>query len=321
VRRLLRFLGRALLTGGVLLGARLAPQLPEHEDDARGDARGEQIVMGLFTLASLLSVAFVVAFARDAGTPWLGGTLGPAFALLALALGVASSRLVDQPEATEERPALDRQGDVDALVDELRAPIARQTRRRLLLSSLGAAGAFGVALLAPLVSLGPSLRSPPIADPWRRGLRLVDEQGRSILARDVVEGSVLTAFPRGASSEQLGAPVVLVRVAEAHLALPAERRGWAPGGLLAYSKVCTHAACAVSLYQTPLSAPTSPGPALVCPCHYSTFDVLQGARPVFGPAVRALPQLPLTIDRRGRIVAGGSLSGPIGPSWSGVRDA
>ena len=130
----------------------------------------------------------------------------------------------------------------------------------------------------------------------------------------------MTAFPEGASIDAMGAPVVLVRVPESDLDLPSDRAGWAPGGLLAYSKICTHAACAVALYQTPLSAATAPGPALVCPCHYSTFDVLRAAKPVFGPAVRALPQLPLTVDRRGRIIAGGPLSGPIGPSWSGVRE-
>jgi ubiquinol-cytochrome c reductase iron-sulfur subunit len=319
VRRLLRWLGRLLVTGGVLTGARLARHLPEPEHEARRDVRGEHLVMGLFALASLLAIAFVVAFERGAGTPWLGATLGPAFAIAALALGVASSRLVDQPEATEERPELDRPEQADALIADLQAPIARQTRRRLLLSGLGAVGAFGVALLTPLVSLGPSLRTPPIADPWRKGRRLVDERGRPLLAREIVEGSVVTAFPQGTRIDEMGAPVVVVRVAEAELALPQGRDGWAPGGLLAYSKICTHAACAVALYQTPLSAPTAPGPALVCPCHYSTFDVLRGAEPIFGPAVRALPQLPLTIDRRGRIVAGGPLSGPIGPSWSGVR--
>ena len=268
----------------------------------------------------MLACAFVVAFCLGAGTPWLGGTLAAGFALLALALGISGSRLVDQPEATELRPELDQPEQVDALVGELRAPIASQTRRRLLLSGLGAAGAFGVALLVPLVSLGPSLRHPPISDPWRRGRRLVDENGRPLLAGSIIEGSAVTAFPEGASIDAMGAPVMLVRVPEADLDLPPGRAGWAPGGLLAYSKICTHAACAVALYQTPLSAPTAPGPALVCPCHYSTFDVLRAAKPVFGPAVRALPQLPLTVDRGGRIIAAGPLSGPIGPSWSGVRE-
>ncbi len=103
------------------------------------------------------------------------------------------------------------------------------------------------------------------------------------------------------------------------LRLPPERRDWAPGGIMAFSKICTHAGCAVSLFRYPVSAATSPGPALVCPCHYSTFDVVKGGNVVFGPAVRALPQLPLSADAAGRPMAAGDFSGPIGPSWLGIR--
>jgi quinol---cytochrome c reductase iron-sulfur subunit len=112
---------------------------------------------------------------------------------------------------------------------------------------------------------------------------------------------------------------VVLRLVESELQLPAGRDGWAPGGIVAYSKVCTHAGCAVSLFQSPLNPPTSPEPALVCPCHYSTFDVRRGALPIFGPAVRSLPQLPLGVDGGGRLVARGRLSGPVGPSYLEVR--
>ncbi len=111
---------------------------------------------------------------------------------------------------------------------------------------------------------------------------------------------------------------MVVRVDPATLRLPAERAGWAPQGILAYSKICTHAACAISLFRDPLSPSTeSKGPALVCPCHYSTFDVLDGGSVEFGPAGRPLPQLPLTIDSAGVLRAAGPMSGPVGPSWWG----
>ncbi len=114
--------------------------------------------------------------------------------------------------------------------------------------------------------------------------------------------------------------MVLVRVDPATLRLPSGRAGWAPQGILAYSKICTHAACAISLYRSPLSPSTQArGPALVCPCHYSTFDVLDGGSVEFGPAGRPLPQLPLTIDTRGELRANGPLSGSVGPSWWGDR--
>jgi ubiquinol-cytochrome c reductase iron-sulfur subunit len=146
----------------------------------------------------------------------------------------------------------------------------------------------------------------------------VDERGNGILAAAVAEGSFLTAFPRGANEEDLGSPVVVVRVDPRTLRLPAQRAGWAPAGILAYSKICTHAACAISLYRSPLSPTTQArGPALVCPCHYSTFDVLSGASVEFGPAGRPLPQLPLAIDAAGALRAAGPLSGPVGPAWWG----
>jgi ubiquinol-cytochrome c reductase iron-sulfur subunit len=40
---------------------------------------------------------------------------------------------------------------------------------------------------------------------------------------------------------------------------------------------------------------------------------------IFGPAGRPLPQLPLFVDSRGGLRAAGNFSGPVGPSWWGVR--
>ena len=195
------------------------------------------------------------------------------------------------------------------------------TRKRLLvLAAGGAAGAMGLALVTPVLSLGPALDTAPFYDtPWRRGRRLVDEQGRPLRADEVVEDTYYTAFPEGASREVLGAPVVVVRVAEDALDLPSGRSGWAPSGIVAYSKVCTHAGCAVALYRTPSFDAAEPAPALVCPCHYSTFDPATGGTVRFGPAGRALPQLPLVVDAQGFLRAGGNFSGPVGPSWWGVR--
>jgi ubiquinol-cytochrome c reductase iron-sulfur subunit len=148
----------------------------------------------------------------------------------------------------------------------------------------------------------------------------VDENALPIRALDLEAGSFLTAFAEGGNKRQLADSVVVVRVEPTKLDLPPERRGWAPRGILAYSKVCTHAGCAVNLFRKPLYPPRAPGPALVCPCHYSTFDVRRGAHVIFGPAGRPLPQLPLAIDAERHLVAAGGLSGPPGPAWSGVRE-
>jgi ubiquinol-cytochrome c reductase iron-sulfur subunit len=181
--------------------------------------------------------------------------------------------------------------------------------------------ALGAAAATPLASLGPGVGDTLFASPWRPGTRLVDENGLPVRADDLERGSFLTAFPEGADPRQLASAVVVVHVNPAGLQLPSDRADWAPEGFLAYSKICTHAGCAVNLFRSPQYPPKEPGPALVCPCHYSTFDVLKGGERIFGPAGRPLPQLPLRIDRARNLVAGGPFSGEVGPAWSGVRQS
>jgi ubiquinol-cytochrome c reductase iron-sulfur subunit len=112
---------------------------------------------------------------------------------------------------------------------------------------------------------------------------------------------------------------VVVRLPPGQLKLPPERARWAPMGIVAFSKVCTHAGCAIALYRKPTFAPTQPRPALVCPCHYSTFDPARGGEVIFGPAGRPLPQLPLEVGPDGILRAGGNFSGQVGPSYGTVR--
>jgi ubiquinol-cytochrome c reductase iron-sulfur subunit len=147
----------------------------------------------------------------------------------------------------------------------------------------------------------------------------VDEEDKPILADDIEAGAFYTAYPEGAKKDQIGAPLVVVRLDPAALHLPAGREDWAPDGVLAFSKICTHAGCAIALYRKPLFPSAEDRPALVCPCHYSTFDPARGAEVIYGPAGRPLPQLPLMVDASGALVAGGNYSGAVGPSWSGVR--
>jgi ubiquinol-cytochrome c reductase iron-sulfur subunit len=117
----------------------------------------------------------------------------------------------------------------------------------------------------------------------------------------------LTVFPENDLGSADG-QVVLVRVDPQLLRLPASRQGWAPDGLIAFSKVCTHAGCPVGLYQ-------ADSHRLLCPCHQSSFDVLDAAKPLSGPAAWPLPQLPLTVDEAGVLRAAGGLSEPVGPGW------
>ena len=281
----------------------------------------ELVVIALLLLAACSAVLFVVLYGIDASTPALGGALAGALGLIAAALIVTGKRLVVEEELPEEypEPHPSEQEDVNRIVRESGSRI---TRKKLLGAAAGTAGgALGAALIAPAVSLGPLFDPKPLYDtPWRRGRRLVDPNGAPMLADDIRTETFYTAYPEGAARDLLGAPLVLVRVDAAALRLPAGREDWAPEGIVAYSKICTHAGCAVSLYRTPRFPPVQPKPALVCPCHYSTFDPTTGAEVLFGPAGRPLPQLPLMLNADRELVAGGPYSGAVGPSWSGVRD-
>jgi ubiquinol-cytochrome c reductase iron-sulfur subunit len=197
----------------------------------------------------------------------------------------------------------------------------RLTRRRLFTLGLATAGgALAAALLAPLASLGPGIDlNSFVRTPWRRGRRLVDENGVPYRSADIEQDTFYTAFPEGADREQLASPLVVVRLPPRDLDLPRENAGSAADGIVAFSKICTHAGCAISLYRTPLFPEAEPKPALVCPCHYSTFDPATGGTVIFGPAGRKLPMLPLRIDARGYLRAAGNFDGPVGPSWWGVR--
>jgi ubiquinol-cytochrome c reductase iron-sulfur subunit len=288
----------------------------------RSSRRAELAVAALLGLAAVCAAGFVAVYALDSighQTQLLGLTLGAAFAFVAAAF-IAGRRLVAGEDAEDEYggPAPEAADEIGTLVEESATGIER---RRLLAGAGAAAGAaIGAALLAPVLSLGPVFDLASMArTPWRRGRRLVDETGAPVAASAVRADEFLTAYPEGANPEEIGSPIILIRLDPATLRLPASRRSWAPQGILAYSKICTHAGCAIALYRAPLFQPVEQPPGLVCPCHYSTFDPATGGTVVFGPAGRALPQLPLRIDRAGNLRAGGTFSGPVGPSWWGVR--
>src|SRR5437763_14566270 len=279
----------------------------------------------LFLAAAVCGVSFPVVYAVNAiphQTQFLGLSLGLCLAFIALACMVMSRSLVPVEEIEEDYPPAARPEEQEKggqIVDESGDRI---TRRRLFVVGLGAAGtALGVALLTPLASLGPVFDvSSFFRTPWRRGVRLVGEDGSAFRAADIEERTFYTAFPEHADREQMGAPLVIVRLPVGALRLPPERKGSAPDGILAYSKICTHAGCAIALYRKPTFAPTEPRPALVCPCHYSTFNPATGATVIFGPAGRPLPQLPLMVDESGYLRAAGNYSQRVGPSWAKVLD-
>jgi ubiquinol-cytochrome c reductase iron-sulfur subunit len=194
------------------------------------------------------------------------------------------------------------------------------SRRGLLLGAGGIAGAaMTTAAVTTLASLGPRLTQAHHV-PWVRGVLFVDEEGKPYHADDIEIGSFYTALPAGHYWEQLGAPLLVVKLPPNFISLPESRKHWAPRGIMAFSKICPHAACAISLYRYPTFEPTTLAqPAFTCPCHYSTFAPGEGGKLLFGPAGRPLPQLPVMIDSAGFLHAGGGFDEDVGPSWLDVR--
>ena len=312
----------ALLAGRGRRRPRVEPAAEPIVPAGPPDPRAETLVLLLFLAAALCAMGFIAVYALGRvphRTQLLGLSIGLSFAFLAAACIVIARRLVVTEENEEEYPIehVEEQEKVQQIVAESGS---RFTRKRLVtVAAAATGGTVAAALVVPAVSLGPILDPSAFYEtPWGRGRRLVDENGSPFRADEIEEKTFYTAFPQGADREDLGAPLVVVRVDPAELDLPADRSGWAPDGILAYSKICTHAGCAIALYRAPLFAPAEPKPALICPSHYSTFDPATGGSVTFGPAGRPLPQLPLAIDRSGHLRAAGNFSGAVGPAWWGV---
>jgi ubiquinol-cytochrome c reductase iron-sulfur subunit len=300
---------------------RMVPALPPNP-------AAELLVLALFGLSSLSALGFILiyAFADSVPdpTPLMGATIGLAFLFLAAALVVVGLRLVPTEEVAEEYPPHEHPGEQQVIAEVMDESGTRFTRARLFkLGLLGAGGTLGLALLTPAVSFGPLFRVGDfLRTPWRRGRRLVDENGRPYKASDIEKNDFYLAFPEGTSDEekeQMAASLVVIRLPPDQLALPPHLKGYDARGILAYSRICTHAGCAITLYRAPLFQPDEPRPALVCPCHYSTFNPATGGTVTFGPAGRDLPLLPIYVDSAGYLRAKGNFDGPVGPSWWGVR--
>lgn len=271
--------------------------------------RAARRVTLLFLTSLAASIAFAVAYSVAASIQILGLTLGTAMLALGAGMAVWSKRLMPQGPFVEERPDLEPTPEEERAAAEAFVSGERAIQRRRLLGPLFAAavGALGLVALWPVRSLGPRPGNALRVTGWQRGVRVVDGLGQPVRADGLEVGGVITAFPEG-HVRSADAQTIIVRVSDAVLRLPAGRQGWAPGGHLAYSKVCTHAGCPVGLYQADRHI-------LICPCHQAAFDVLDTARPVFGPATRRLPQLPLEVDQEGFLVAGGDFSEPVGPGF------
>ena len=324
---------------GRMPGRFVNPGLPPHVNRSadlgeRAARRAERQVAALFGFSMVATVIFLVAyFAIDQNTyrfvpgigqanlsnVVLGVTLG--MSLLCIGLGAVhwAKTLMPDTEITEDRhPQRSSDGARTEAVETIMAggDASQLARRPLIKYALG--GALGLVGLPLGLQLAGSLGPLPHADLsttfWRKGMRLVrDPELSPIKASDVTIGSVFHVMPEGIDKshdflEEKGkAAVLLMRLNPDDIKI-AKERDWGHAGIVAYSKICTHVGCPVGLYEQQTHH-------LLCPCHQSTFDVTQDCKVIFGPAHRPLPQLKITVDAEGYLVADSAFREAVGPSF------
>lgn len=262
--------------------------------------------VGLALAVAMLAAVGLATVYVQGGQPQLEGLLiAVVLGSVGAAVVVWAKRLMPTEEITEERPELaSSEEDRAGVVDELGTPAVE--RRRVLRWLLGgAAGTAALAFLFPIRSLGPVPGGALTRTPWRRGTRAVDTDGQPVSFASVDIGNVVTVFPEGHVGAA-DAQALLIGVDRDLLG--DEATAAAAGDLVAYSKLCTHLACPVGLYQQDPHL-------LLCPCHQSTFDVLSDGQPAFGPAARPLPLLPIAVDEEGVVVARGDYLAPVGTGY------
>ena len=249
----------------------------------------------------------------------LGLTLG----LLGIGIGAVhwSKALMDGHDLVEERHGTrgtDATREKAVEVFRLGNKESGFTRRRLLRNTM-----IGALVVAPLPAVVLFRDLAPAEDPvpllkhtmWAEGVRLTrDPSGTPIRASEVTIGSAFHVIPEGLNEsshkleEKAKAAVLLMRLKPEDLNVSPGREDWNYAGIVAYSKICTHVGCPVALYEQQTHH-------LLCPCHQSQFDIKHEARVIFGPAKRPLPQLPITVDEEGYLIARSDFTEPVGPSF------
>ena len=317
------------------------PGLPEHihrkaDVDVKAAKRAERQVGILFLLSVIGTLLFIYAYLgidEDAFVfvPVLGSTnahqlflgLGLAMALFFIGMAAvhwAKTLMPDHEVIDYRKEQRSKDEDRDDFVSTVkdRAGEAGLGRRpfikRTMLLSLGLVGISPVLLLG---DLGPLPGNDQKETNWKSGTRLVTDPGdRPIRPSDLEVGGVAQVQPELPAGKVRHLDdiakdsVLLIRIRPEEFNLDAERLSWTYEGIIAFSKICSHMGCAVALYEQTTKH-------LLCPCHQSTFDVTRAAKVIFGPSARPLPQLAVTVDSQGYLVAQQPFSEPVGPSFWG----
>jgi ubiquinol-cytochrome c reductase iron-sulfur subunit len=315
----------------------LTPHRPRITDtDPRAAKRAERQVATMFLVSALLVVAFVVAYVAvqtdeyiDLGligkfqksNLLLGLTLGGAIFLVgAGAIHWAKKLMVEEEMVDQRHPAASSAEIRAAVLQDFEDGLAESgfAQRRIIRRSLiGAMALLPVPMIVLLRDLGPLPGTSLRETIWKQGERIVtDVELRAIKPEDITVGGLVNAQPaslqqvqheEGNQNARAKASIILVRMTPEEIRSQ-QGDGWDYNGILAFSKICTHVGCPIALYQQRTHH-------LLCPCHQSTFDLADSGEVVFGPAHRRLPQLPITVDDAGYLVAQSDFHEPVGPSF------
>jgi ubiquinol-cytochrome c reductase iron-sulfur subunit len=315
------------------------PGLPKHvhrkaDSDPVAEKRAEQQVAILFAISGLGTILFIYSYIfiktdlfvflpilGETNAHQLGLGMGLTIALLGIGFGAVhwAKTLMSDTEVIAERHEFrssdeDREDFVKTVKE--RSSEAGLGRRSLIKRTLGlSVGLVGLSPLLLLRDLGPLPKDDLSKTSWRTGTRLVTDPGdRPIKAADLEVGAVAQVLPelrpgQERTLEDIGKDaVLLIRLRPEEFQMDAERKSWTHEGIIAFSKICSHMGCAVALYEQQTKH-------LLCPCHQSTFDVTRAAKVIFGPAARPLPQLAITVDAEGYLVAQQPFTESVGPSY------
>ena len=308
----------------------------------KAEQRAVRQVALAFSLSVVMVILFFVAFIaipveEVISLPWLGEigalhvALGVTFGLAIFLIGVGAvhwaKKLMSDVEVVQERHEYksspeDTAGALEVFDEGTEAsgfkkyPIIRRTML----------AAMALVPIPFLISLRDLWISPPgIGAPsellqgtmWEDGTRIVsDITYRPVKADEIPVGGLVNAAPEGLPElqEEQGnqnarakAAIILVRMRPEEIQSQ-QAEGWDYQGILAFSKICTHVGCPISLYQRRTHE-------LLCPCHQSTFALDDSANVVFGPAARRMPQLAIDVDEEGYLIAKGDFAEPVGPSF------
>ncbi|MFC8277282.1 Rieske 2Fe-2S domain-containing protein [Streptomyces sp. NPDC057271] len=313
----------------------LPPHKPRIQDiDERAARRSERAVAFMFTLSMLATVGFIASyvifpvdkivyiwpFGRVSALNFaLGLTLGAALFFIGAGAVHWARTLMSDVEIADERHPIEAPPETKAKVMADFAAGAAESgmgRRKLIRNTM-----FGALSLVPLSGLvllrdmGPLPEKKLRSTLWANGKQLINMNTHEPLRpEDVAVGSLTFAMPEGLSEHDHDFQVQIAKAALMIVRIQPEdikdRREleWSHEGIVAFSKICTHVGCPISLYEQQTHH-------VLCPCHQSTFDLSDGARVIFGPAGHALPQLRIGVNDKGNLEALGDFDEPVGPAF------